>query len=217
MADKDERGHWRNKDGKFVHQDMVPVDKQLEDELVVDLIGGALEVSKIIQEYKTKAFEQCYAFNDLLRQKYDMERITSKSGAVTLKNYDGTMEVQIQVAKLFTFDQKLVLAKEKIDEYLDEKTEHADAEIRTLITRVFDVKNGKVDAKQIMSLKQYPITHPKWKTAMIMIDEATEIAGTKSYIRFKHRANGQIDGRMEPILLDLASLDVIEKKVEVKE
>jgi len=217
MAKKDERGHWRNKDGKFVHEDMVPVDKQLEDELVVDLIWGAINVSQVIQEYKTKAFEQCYAFNDLLRQKYDMERITSKSGAVTLKNYDGTMEVQIQVAKLITFDQKLVLAKEKIDEYLDEKTEHADAEIRTLITRVFDVKNGKVDAKQIMSLKQYPITHPKWKTAMTMIDEATEIAGTKSYIRFRHRANGQIDGRMEPILLDIASVDIIEKKVEIED
>ncbi len=214
MANKDENGRWINKDGKAVHEDMVPVDKQLEDELVVGLIGGALDVSKIIREYKTKAFEECYAFNDLLRQKYDMERITSKSGAVTLKSFDGTMEVQIQVAKLITFDQKLVLAKEKIDEYLDEKTEHADAEIKTLITRVFDVKNGKVDAKQIMSLKQYPITHEKWKVAMTMIDEATEIAGTKSYIRFKHRENGQIDGRLEPILLDIAALDVIEKKQE---
>jgi len=217
MANTDGRGHWQNKDGKFIHKDMVLPDKQLEDELVVDLIDGALDLSKTIQEFKTKAFEQCYAFNDLLRQTFDMERITSKSGAVTLKSFNGTMEVQIQVAKLITFDQKLVLAKEKIDEYLDEKTEHADAEIRTLITRVFDVKNGKVDAKQIMSLKQYPITHPKWKTAMTMIDEATEIAGTKSYIRFRHRANGQIDGRMEPILLDIASVDVIEKKVEIED
>ena len=217
MATIDDRGHWRNKDNKLVHPDMVPVDKQLEDELVVDLIGGALNTQKQLEVFKTKAFEDCYAFNDLLRQKYDMERITSKTGAVTLKNFDGTMEVQIQVAKLITFDQKLTLAKEKIDEYLDEKTEHADAEIRTLITRVFDVKNGKVDAKQIMSLKQYPITHPKWKEAMNMIDEATEIAGTKSYIRFKHRANGQIDGRMETILLDIAAVDLIEDKEEKKE
>jgi hypothetical protein len=212
MATLDNREYWQNKEGKFIHPDMVPVDKQLEDELVVKLCNRALEVHDELAKFKTKAFEECYAFNDLLRQKYDMERITSKSGTVTLKNFDGTMEVQIQVAKLITFDQKLTLAKEKIDEYLDHKTEDTDPEIRTLITRVFDVKNGKVDAKQILSLKSYPIDDPKWKEAMAMIDEATEIAGTKSYIRFKQREGGHIDGRMENIVLDIASVPILDKK-----
>lgn len=214
MPNLDGRGHWLNKEGKTVHPDMVPVDKKLEDELVTRMIAGAIGLREIIAGFKTQAFEECYAFNDLLRQNYDMERITSQTGAVTLKSFDGTMEVQIQVAKLITFDQKLTLAKEKIDEYLDEKTEHADAEIRTLITRVFDVKNGKVDAKQIISLKAYPIEHPKWKEAMQMIDEATEIAGTKSYIRFRKRENGQIDGRMENIPLDIAAIDTIKEEKE---
>ena len=208
MAYLDDRDHWRKKDGGFVHPDMVPIDKQLEDELVGKLINGALKVEENIKAFKIEAFEECYTFNDLLRQKYDMGRIVSNSGSVTLKNFDGTAEVQIQVAKLITFDQKLTLAKEKIDEYLAEKTEHADAEIQTLITRVFDVKNGKVDAKQIISLKSYPITHPKWLEAMTMIDDATEIAGTKSYIRFKQRVDEKVDGRLETILLDIASIDI---------
>jgi hypothetical protein len=212
MAYKDERGHWRKKDGSFVHPDMVPVDKELEDELVEKLIVDALALHENIKAFKIQAFEECYEFNDLLRDKYDMERIVSKSGSVTLKNFDGTAEVQIQVAKLITFDQKLTLAKEKIDEYLAEKTEHADAEIQTLITRVFDVKNGKVDAKQILSLKSYPITHPTWLKAMTMIDDATEIAGTKSYIRFKHKVDENIDGRMENILLDISSVEVDDVK-----
>ena len=137
-----------------------------------------------------------------------MERITSKSGTVTLKSFDGVGVVEIQVAKLISFDQKLSLAKEKIDEYLTEKTNGADAEIQTLITRVFDVKNGKVDAKQILSLKSYPITHSLWKEAMSMIDDATEIAGTKSYIRFKHRKNGDVDGTLETIVLDIAGIEL---------
>ena len=91
---------------------------------------------------------------------------------MTLKSFDGTKAVEIQVAKLISFDQKLSLAKEKIDEYLTLKTNGADAEIQTLITRAFDVKNGKVDAKQILSLKAYPITHELWKEAMSMIDVA---------------------------------------------
>ena len=208
MPHVNDAGQWRNKEGAFVHKDMVTVDKQLEDEVVERLTAGAIELQAFLIGFKTQAFEECYSFVDLLRQKYNMERITSKSGTVTLKSFDGTKVVEIQVAKLISFDQKLSLAKEKIDEYLTEKTTGADAEIQTLITRVFDVKNGKVDAKQILSLKSYPITHPLWKEAMSMIDDATEIAGTKSYIRFKHRRNNEVDGPLEHIVLDLAGLEI---------
>ncbi len=211
-----DEGKWRNKEGVYVHKDMVTVDKQLEDEVVERLTAGAIGLQAFLRGFKTQAFEECYGFVDLLRQKYNMERITSKSGTVTLKSFDGTKVVEIQVAKLISFDQKLTLAKEKIDEYLTLKTNGTDAEIQTLITRVFDVKNGgKVDAKQILSLKAYPIPHPLWKEAMAMIDDATEIAGTKSYIRFKHRKNGEVDGTLEHIILDLAGLEIAvnDKKV----
>jgi len=208
MAKKNDKGHWRKKDGDFVHPDMVSVDKQLEDEVVEKLVEKAKDLQLIMKAFKVSAFEECYGFVDLLRQKYDMERITSKSGTVSLKSFDGTKVIEIQVAKLISFDQKLSLAKEKIDEYLTEKTTGADAEIQTLITRVFDVKNGKVDAKQILSLKSYPITHPHWVEAMRMIDDATEIAGTKRYMRFKHRAENEVDGRLEHIVLDLAGLEI---------
>lgn len=214
-----DHGQWRNKEGVYVHKDMVTIDKQLEDEVVTKLIAGALSLQQSMKAFKIEAFEECYGFVDLLRQKYDMQRITSKSGAVTLKTFDGTGVVEIQVAKLISFDQKLSLAKEKIDEYLTEKTNTADAEIQTLITRAFDVKNGgKVDAKQILSLKSYPITHPLWREAMSMIDDATEIAGTKSYIRFKHRKGGEIDGALEHIVLDIAGLEITsEDEKAVKE
>ncbi len=217
MAFKDEHGRWRNKEGTFIHKDMVGVDKQLEDEVVEKLTAAALNLQWMMKAFKVGAFEECYGFVDLLRQKYDMERITSKSGTVTLKSFDGVCVVEIQVAKLISFDQKLSLAKEKVDEYLTEKTNGADAEIQTLITRAFDVKNGKVDAKQILSLKSYPITHPLWKDAMAMIDDATEIAGTKSYIRFKRRKGGEIDGAMETIVLGIAGLEITDEDKQVLE
>ena len=88
------------------------------------------------------------------------------------------------------------------------KTDGADAEIQTLITRAFDVKNGKVDAKQILSLKAYPITHELWKEAMSMIDDAIEIVGTKSYIRFKHRKNGEVDGNDNDAKEDIQTLNL---------
>lgn len=208
MPKVNEAGQYRNKEGVYVHKDMVTIDKQLEDEVVERLTAGAIDLQVLLLRFKAQAFEECYGFVDLLRQKYNMERITSKSGTVTLKSFDGTKVVEIQVAKLISFDQKLNLAKEKIDEYLTLKTNGADAEIQTLITRVFDVKGGKVDAKKILSLKSYSISHPLWKEAMAMIDDATEIAGTKSYIRFKHRKNDEVDGPLEHIVLDIAALEI---------
>lgn len=204
------QGAWRDKEGIFKHPDLVPADKQLEDELVMKLVSDAKAINETLAQFKTSAFEQCYAFIDLLRQKYDLNRVAD-SGSVTLRAFDGTAEVQIQVAKLIVFDAKLKLAKEKLDEYFTEKTEDSDPEIKTLILRAFEVRNGKVDAKQILSLKSYPITHPKWREAMAMIDDATEIAGTKSYIRFKERKDGLIDGDMVMIPLDLATVGVIKK------
>lgn len=207
-----EHGAWRDKEGNYKHVDLVPADKQLEDELVMKLVSDAKAINGTLAQFKASAFEQCYAFIDLLRQKYGLNRLEkSESGSVTLRAYDGTAEVQIQVAKLIVFDAKLKLAKEKLDEYFTEKTEDSDPEIKTLILRAFEVRNGKVDAKQILSLKSYPITHPKWREAMVMIDDATEIAGTKSYIRFKERKDGLIDGDMVAIPLDLAAIEILKK------
>jgi chemotaxis protein CheD len=73
--------------------------KQLEDEVAEKLIAGALNIQQYMKGFKVAAFEECYGFVDLLRQKYNMERITSKSGTVTLKSFDGTKVVEIQVAK----------------------------------------------------------------------------------------------------------------------
>lgn len=215
MAKKDERGHWQNKRGELVHPDMVPVDKKLEDEVVEELLEKAMVAHGQLEEFKLEAFAQCYDYVDLLRQEYGMDRMAGSSqGSVTLKNFNGTKEVQIQVAKLIQFDQKLSLAKEKIDEYLTEKTQDVDPEIQTLITRVFEVKNGKVDAKQIFGLKNYPIKHPKWLEAMAMIDDATEIAGTKAYIRFKRRIDDKVDGALQTVILDLAALPITEADID---
>lgn len=205
MADKNEQGHWKNKQSQFVHPDLVPADKKLEDELVERLIKRAKETQEVLASFKKEAFDGCYSFVDLLLQEYKMDRLAgSDLGSVTLKSFDGSKEVQIQIAKQITFDAKLSLAKEKIDEFLLEITENSGAEIQTLIMRAFEVKNGKVDAKQIMSLKSYDIKHPKWLEAMQIIDDAIEVVGTKSYIRFKEREGA--DEKMTTIVLDFASV-----------
>lgn len=213
---KDDKGRWRDKKGDFTHPDMIRVDKKLEDELVRSLISNAKSLNEELAEFKANTFAACYDFLDLLRQEYDVERITGKTGSVTLKSYDGTKIVEVQVAKLIEFDAKLKLAKETIDKYLEEVTSHSEPEIKTLITRAFDVNNGRVDPKKIIALKAYDIKHPTWLKAMKLIDDATEISGTKSYIRFKEKACDRVDGHVENIVLNFASIEVDDEQIEDK-
>lgn len=206
---KNEQGHWQNKQGDWVHPDLIAVDKQLEDEMVESLVDEAKQVHEVLIDFKVRAFDKCFSLVALLRQNYALDRLKkSETGSVTFRNYNGTRVAQIKVAKLITFDTKLKLAKEKLDEYFTEKTAGADPEIQTLITRAFEVKNGNVDTRQILSLKSYQIKHPKWLEAMAMIDEATEISGTKSYLNFSEREGNSIEGELKGIVLDFASVPV---------
>ena len=182
-------GFWVNKKGEKVHPDIIRVDEKLKDEMLESLISRALEESERLREFKKEAFEDVEGYYELLLQKYNMDiKKNSKKGNLTLENFSGTKKVTIAVADRIDFDEKLNISKQKIDEYLVEVTEGASAEIKTLIMKAFEVdKKGNVNAKKILSLKSYEITHPLWLEAMAIIDEATQIVSSKSYIRFYER------------------------------
>ncbi len=199
---------WTNKRGEQVHEDMVPLEEQLKTELVIDLTEEALDATAMLKNFKIEVVRKIEEYMEMMRDKYGLDPMKSSGkGNVTLQTFDGLRKVQVQVATHIDFDEKLTLAKEKLDEYFNLKTKDSDPEIRTLITKVFDVdKKGNVNAKQILSLKSYKITHPVWLEAMAIIDESIEIVGSKSYIRFYKRE--KIDDPWRAISIDFAAIGV---------
>jgi len=159
-----------------------------------------------MKAFKEEANQDIQDFYDLLLQNYHMNiKENSKKGNLTLENFSGTKKVTITVSDKISFDEKLNIAKQKIDEYLHKVTQNAPAEIKTLITKAFEVdKKGDINAKKILALKSYDITDPLWIEAMGIIDEATEIISTKSYIRFYTRED--TSKSYKQVSLDLASL-----------
>jgi len=197
---------WTNKKGEKVHIQMVPFEEQLKTELVLSLVGEAVDGVGMLSNFKGAVVEKIDDYMEMMRDKYGLDPMKASSkGNIILQTFDGLSKVQVQVATHIDFDEKLTLAKEKLDEYFTLKTENADPEIKTLITKVFDVdKKGNVNAKQILSLKSYKISHPVWLEAMAIIDESIEIVGSKSYIRFYTRKC--VDDAWKNISLDFASL-----------
>ncbi len=206
MARVNEDGYWLNKKGEETHSDLIRADEKIKDELVEGLVGRTLKMSETLKEFKEEAFTDVESYFELLLQNYGLDgKKNSKKGNIVLENYSGTMKVQLSNADSISFDEKLQVAKLKIDECLHELTKRASPAIKTLITKSFEVdKKGDVNAKKILALKSYDISHPKWVEAMHIIDESIEVVGSKSYIRFYKR--DQIGEAYKLISLDLASV-----------
>ncbi len=216
MAKIDENGNWRTPKGTVIHPDRIPVTDKLEDMLADGLADEAEKLNIALREFKIKAYARCYGLFDLLREKYNMERIAGKTGAVTLSNYDRTVKVKIAVNKLIEFDQKINLAQEKISKWMTFKSTDIDQELKTVIMDKFSEKDGKVKVREILDLKKYDFEGELWEEAMELIDESLKIAGTKSYITFKKKKGGQIDGAWEDMVLNLSKLPVSELEIDKK-
>ena len=200
-----EQSFWMNKKGEPVHKDLIKIDEQIKTELVYGLTDTAQRGVDILERFKYTVVNRVEAYINEMREKYNLDVAKSMKGNITLVSYDGLRKIQIAVQTRIDFDEKLSLAKEKLDEYFTLKTKDSDPEIRTLITRVFEVdKKGNVNAKQILSLKSYKISHPVWVEAMAIIDDAVEIVGSKSYVRFYTRQS--IKESWVNIALDFAAV-----------
>ncbi|MDQ7084424.1 MAG: DUF3164 family protein [Sulfurovum sp.] len=198
---------WINKKGETVHPDMVRADDKMKDELVYDILEKVNEKREVLRDFKKEALQDIATYMEILRDEYGLD-VTKKSnkGNITLESFDGLKKVQIAVATHIGFDEKLTFAKEKFDMYFKEITKDANGDLKTLIMKVFEVdKKGNVNVKQILSLKSYDIEHPLWIEAMAIIDDAIEVVGSKSYIRFYERKS--TEDKWENISLNISDID----------
>ncbi len=206
MAIVDNNGMWIDKRGNPTHKDLIRVDEQLRDEFVEELCKKAIKKQEILREFKKEAFEDIESYYEMLLQKYGLDaKSNSKKGNLSLENFSGTFKITVSVSDRIEFDEKLNIAKVKLDEFFKEATKDANPVIKTLITKAFEVdKKGNVNTKEIMKLKSYEIEHPKWQEAMEIIDDATQIVSSRSYIRFYKRES--IEKPWKQISLDFSSI-----------
>lgn len=182
-------GFWIDKKGDKVHPDLIRADAKLKDELVEGILDKVVAKQQELKEFKKEIIGSVDDFFDLLLQEYNIDaKAGSKKGNITLENYNGTKKVVVAVNYKISFDEKLNIAKQKLDEYLHEVTKDSNPEIQTLIAQAFEVdKKGQVNGAKISALRSYDIKNPKWVEAMNIIDEAREVVGSKRYIRFYSR------------------------------
>ena len=202
----DESKFMKNAQGAFIPIENVKAVDKLRDDLVKNLMSKTKEVQKIIEEHRNICWEDIKAFLEISASEHNV-KYGGEKGNITLLSYDGKYKVVIANQDYISFNEKLQIAKDLIDECIRKWAKGADKNLLALVNDAFKVdKQGKISTEKILGLRRLEINDFTWNEAMKAITESitVEVEDSKRYIRFYERRDK--DGKYEHISLSPQSL-----------
>lgn len=193
----------RNGQGNLIGISQIKPQRLLEDEMVRKVMRYALDLSAQIGRFKGHTFEDVAAFQSLLEQHYGA-KAGGKKGNVSFSTFDDTMRVEVKIADQITFGPELQAAKKLVDECLVEWGADSHEALRSLVNRVFSVeKEGQINRGELFSLLALEVSDERWQRAMEAIRDSIRVIGTKAYLRFRIRPDG--NSNWSTVTIDLAA------------
>jgi len=197
-------GYMEDGRGRLIRVEQVSEYDKLKNETIENIFGHTRRVQQDIKDFKTDTMGDVYALMEVAAEKYNA-KLGGKKGNVSIVSYDGRKKIQIAVNETLTFDERLQVAKELVDECLIEWTQDSRTEIKTLVTSAFEVdKQGNISTSKVMSLLKLDIRDAKWQDAMNALNDSLSVLCSKKYIRFYQRDS--FDAKWQAIPLDIAAL-----------
>ena len=188
--------------GNLVPVELIKPEHLLEDETVRKIMGFAEALSAQVGRFKAHTFEDLGDLEALLEQEYQATKGGAK-GNKTFMSHDGLMKVLVQVSDHIDFGPQLQIAKELVDECLNEWSAEARPEIRAIVTRAFNTdKAGQINRAEIFMLLRLEIEDERWGRAMQAIRDAMRVVGSKTYVRCYRR--DRLDAEWRAVTIDLA-------------
>ncbi|MBS3796707.1 DUF3164 family protein [Pseudoalteromonas sp. BDTF-M6] len=177
----------------------------IKDEFVQKAVALAEKQQAELAAFKQAQMQEVDDFIELLAQEHEVE-LGGKKGNVTLRSFDNKLSVKVQTQERIELGPELTLAKQLIDECLEEWTADGNQNIRAIVSKVFSTdKQGSLNPQRILSLRKLEIADEsgKWQKAMNIIAESVGVVDSSRFIRFyKQDANGHDVA----ISLDIAKL-----------
>jgi hypothetical protein len=190
--------------GRLVPINLVkPIDRQ-RHEVVEEIVKKAVELQAALKAFKDQCLGDMQAFIELSAEEYGA-KLGGQKGNVSLVSFDGKHKVQRSIAEYLTFDERLQVAKELIDNCINRWAQDAGSEIRILVQDAFQTdKEGKISTTRVLGLRRLDIKDSEWQQAMQAISDSVQVTGSKTYFRVYERV-GDTD-QWKPIPLDVAAV-----------
>jgi len=189
--------------GRAIPVEYVKPHDRARDRLVKSIHRDADRLNRQIANFRDKTLRRIIEFQQRGADKYDVE-IGGNKGNITLRSFDGLIKVQLAVAAHIDFDERLSVAQQLIDEYLDEITDGANQDLAKLVRRAFySDAQGRLRTNAILGLRSINIRHSTWLKAMEIIVESIVVQSTKQYVRVYTRPD--TDAEFDLIPLNIAA------------
>ncbi len=206
MADTqviNDKVYWVNPQGALIPQERVKKEDQIKEELLDDISTRWADAQTALRQLKAWIYSEVGAYLILIQEQYGAP--PRKAEGLTLKDFTGRRKLEIKVASLIDFDERLQVAKGLIDQCIDRWSENSDQNLVTVIKDAFRVnQEGRVSIPRILGLRRLNIADKDWQQAMTAITDSVIVEHTKKYIRLYQRSEDE--GKWIALPLDLASL-----------
>ncbi len=192
--------YWIDADGNKNRPANIAKHVKKRDKLVEKIFLKVDKANEALAELKEMAVREVVKF----LEETASEHHAKWQGNTKLYNFSSDLQVEVSIAKKIGFDERLQVAKSKVDEYVLSLVKTSAKDLVTLVTRAFNVdKKGNVSVADILKLRNYEIDNPVWQEAMNLIDQALRVDSTKTYFRFARKDE---NGEWQNIVLSFSSL-----------
>jgi|GEM_PF-70496 len=171
------------------------------NDLVCKVMDRAMKLHDKIEIEKQKIVSDVEDYLSKVADQYG----ESWKGNAELVSFDSKFKVEIRYRERIQFDEKLQVAKQKIDDCLKRWSENSNLNLQAVIKEAFQVdKKGEIAKSRILGLRKYNIKDSEWIMAMDLIDQAIQITSTKQYIAFYYRP--EPDKPYQQVLLNFSAM-----------
>lgn len=197
----DDRGNWIDAQGRPVPPRYIEKEVKERDRMVRRIFMKAMKLKQHVVQVKNEVVLSLDEYLDGLAGQHD----TSWKGNAELVTFDGRLKVEVKVNEALEFDERLQLAKQKIDDCLRRWTGNARSEIRAIISQAFQMdRKGRINVRSILTLRQFRFEDPQWRAAMTLISDSLRIRSTRRYVNFYRK--DETTGRFVLIPLNWSAL-----------
>ena len=186
--------------GALVPETSIKPQDILKDDLVEESAAKIIALEGEMRKVKNEVLEAIRTYIDLIGEKYGV-KLGGQKGNIQLVSLDGKTKILISISERISLNENVIAAKELIDQYLEDAIKGSSADIKQLVTSAFRVKQGSLDARSILRLRQLNIEDERWRKAMDIIADSIVIQSSESYLRL-YRKNTA--GTMEYVPLDFS-------------
>ncbi len=198
----DAQGNWLDARGRAVPVRYVDPTVKARDRLVRRITAKTVRLHEQMRAVKAQVLELVDGYLDHVAARHD----EAWKGNAELVTFDGNLKVEVKINEALEFDERLQVAKGKIDHCLRRWTGNARVEVQVLIQQAFQVDSkGRINVRSILTLRQLRFDDPVWNQAMDLIADSLRIRTTRRYINVDRK--DLRTGRFELLPLNWSALD----------